>query len=67
MSTRNEALSATAASPWASEEAWVGTRRPMLEAHALPAAAYADRSFFDVEQEVANTRSCSTSKNDRSA
>ena len=51
MSTRNEALSATATSPWASEEAWVGTRRPMLEAHALPAAAYADRSFFDVEQE----------------
>ncbi|MCS5672841.1 MAG: aromatic ring-hydroxylating dioxygenase subunit alpha [Acidimicrobiales bacterium] len=51
MSTRNEALSATAASPWASEEAWVGTRRPILEAHALPAAAYADRSFFDVEQE----------------
>ena len=52
MITSNLALSAVDESPWTSEEAWVGTRRPILEAHALPAAAYADEHFFDVEREA---------------
>jgi len=52
MSTSTLALSAVDESPWTSEEAWVGTRRPVLEAHALPAAAYSDEHFFDVERET---------------
>ena len=52
MIASNLALSAVDESPWTSEEAWVGTRRPILEAHALPAAAYADEHFFDVEREA---------------
>ncbi|MBP17064.1 MAG: hypothetical protein CL437_07950 [Acidimicrobiaceae bacterium] len=30
---------------WTSEDAWIGTRRPILEAHALPADAYTSEDF----------------------
>ncbi|MAE04779.1 MAG: hypothetical protein CMH76_00430, partial [Nitrospinae bacterium] len=34
-SLRTDAPSAATGTHWTSEEAWVGTRRPILEAHAL--------------------------------
>jgi phenylpropionate dioxygenase-like ring-hydroxylating dioxygenase large terminal subunit len=43
--------SITPAPDWTSEDAWVGTRRPILEAHALPAEAYVDDAFFALEQD----------------
>ena len=39
-------LSASPAADWTTEDAWIGTRRPILEAHALPADAYASEAFF---------------------
>ena len=51
MSTSTDAQIAATGTRWTSEEAWVGTRRPMLEAHALPAAVYTDPTFYAEEQE----------------
>lgn len=50
MSASNQFHTA-AASPWTSEDAWIGSRRPILEAHALPAAVYANQDFYDLESE----------------
>ena len=36
---------------WTSEDAWIGTRRPILEAHALPADAYTSEDFFSLERD----------------
>ena len=36
---------------WTSEEAWEGTRLPMLEAKALPADVYTDPAFYSEEQQ----------------
>ncbi len=36
---------------WTDEQAWTGTRRPVEQASGLPAEAYADPVFFDVEQQ----------------
>ncbi len=36
---------------WTSEDAWIGTRRPILEAHALPADAYTSQDFFSLERD----------------
>ncbi len=36
---------------WTSEAAWAGTRLPVERASALPAEAYADRGFFELEQQ----------------
>ena len=36
---------------WTSEAAWQGTRQPVERASALPADAYADHGFFELEQE----------------
>ena len=44
-------LSVSAAPSWTSEDAWIGTRRPVHEAHALPAEAYVDDEFHAVEQD----------------
>ena len=49
--TPTETLNAVPESRWTTEEAWVGTRRPVLEAHALPADCYSDEAFFAQEQE----------------
>ena len=49
--TTTETLHAVPESRWTSEEAWVGTRRPVLEAHALPADCYVDEAFFAEEQD----------------
>ena len=49
MSARGLAVSP--APVWTSEDAWIGTRRPILEAHALPADAYVSQDFFAAEQE----------------
>ena len=38
-------------SQWAIEDAWIGSRRPIHEAHALPADCYIDPDFFFEEQE----------------
>ena len=35
---------------WTSEAAWAGTRRPLAEATTLPATAYTDPAFFELEQ-----------------
>ena len=43
--TTTDTLHAVPESRWTSEEAWVGTRRPVLEAHALPADCYVDEAF----------------------
>ena len=51
MSTSTDAQIAATGTRWTSEEAWVGTRRPILEAHALPAAVYTDPTFYAEEQE----------------
>ncbi len=51
MSLQTEALHAHPESRWTSEAAWIGTRRPVHEAHALPADCYADKAFFAEEQE----------------
>ena len=48
MSASNQFHTA-AASPWTSEDAWIGSRRPILEAHALPAAVYADQESMLAE------------------
>lgn len=37
--------------PWTDEAAWTGTRKPLTEASSLPAAAYVDQGFFDLEQQ----------------
>ena len=50
MSASNQFHTA-AASPWTSEDAWIGSRRPILEAHALPAAVYANQDFYALESE----------------
>ena len=44
-------LSASPAADWTTEDAWIGTRRPILEAHALPADAYASEAFFALERD----------------
>jgi len=49
--TTTETLHTVPESRWTSEEAWVGTRRPVLEAHALPADCYVDEAFFAEEQD----------------
>ena len=49
--TTTETLHAVPESRWTSDEAWVGTRRPVLEAHALPADCYVDEAFFAEEQD----------------
>ncbi|SVD16788.1 uncharacterized protein METZ01_LOCUS369642, partial [marine metagenome] len=49
--TTTETLHAVPESRWTTEEAWVGTRRPVLEAHALPADCYSGEAFFAEEQE----------------
>ena len=51
MITSTETLHVVPESRWTSEEAWVGTRRPVHEAHALPADCYVDESFYADEQE----------------
>jgi len=51
MNLQTEALHAHPESRWTSEGAWIGTRRPVHEAHALPADCYADEAFFAEEQE----------------
>ncbi len=43
--------STLAARDWTSEDAWTGTRRPILEAHALPADAYTSEDFFSLERD----------------
>ena len=48
--TTTETLHAVPESRWTSDEAWVGTRRPVLEAHALPADCYVAEAFFAEEQ-----------------
>ena len=35
---------------WTSEAAWAGTRRPVEQASSLPAEAYTDTAFFEMEQ-----------------
>lgn len=41
----------SSASPdWSTEAAWAGTRRPLSRATTLPAAAYTDAAFFELEQ-----------------
>ena len=41
----------SSASPdWSTEAAWAGTRRPLARATTLPAAAYTDAAFFELEQ-----------------
>ena len=35
---------------WTSEAAWAGTRRPVEQASSLPAEAYTDTEFFEIEQ-----------------
>ena len=49
--TPTETLHAVPESRWTSEEAWGGTRRPVLEAHAVPADCYVDEAFFAEEQD----------------
>ena len=51
MTISTDTLHAVTESRWTSEEAWVGTRRPVHEAHALPADCYVDEAFFSQEQE----------------
>ena len=51
MTTSTEKLHFVPESRWTTEEAWVGTRRPVHEAHALPADCYVDESFYADEQE----------------
>ncbi len=46
-----ETLHAGPDSRWIDEGAWVGTRRPISEAHALPADCYVDETFFAEERE----------------
>ena len=50
MTISTDTLHAVPESRWTSEEAWVGTRRPVHEAHALPADCYVDEAFFRQEQ-----------------
>lgn len=42
---------------WTSEEAWIGSRRPLYEASYLPAECYTGQTFFDQEQEHVFARS----------
>ncbi len=51
MTFPTDVLHAVPASRWASEDAWIGTRRPVHEAHALPADCYVDREFYAEEQD----------------
>ena len=36
---------------WTSDAPWTGTRKPIMSADSLPAAAYADAEFYAVEME----------------
>ena len=49
MTSASNQFHTAAASPCTSEDAWIGSRRPILQAHALPAAVYADQDFYALE------------------
>ncbi len=42
----------TAINDWSVEEAWAGTRQPIMNARSLPANAYADANYFDQEMHL---------------
>ncbi|MDG2427155.1 MAG: aromatic ring-hydroxylating dioxygenase subunit alpha [Acidimicrobiales bacterium] len=50
MTSPTEVLDQASDSRWVSEAAWTGTRRPILQANALPAACYVDEAFFNEEK-----------------